>query len=222
MKRKLLALLLAGILFLGCALPAFAEEAETTGNPEELYAVMETIEIQTVEEFLAFAQNCILDTWSQNKQVVLTADISLAGTDFQPIATFGGSFEGNGHTISDLLIADEIVPAGLFRYLQPTAVVQNLNVQGVVTPSGDAKFVGGIAGHNNGILENVNFSGTLEGSESVGGIAGYNNGIIRKSSAEGALTGEKSTGGIAGVGFYEMYFGAITQTRSGKSFSPFS
>ena len=198
MKRKLLSLLLAGILVLGCAIPAFAEEAETAEETEEVSVVMETIEIQTAEEFLVFARNCILDTWSQNKQVVLTADISLAGKDFQPIATFGGSFEGNGHTISGLLVADEIVPAGLFRYLQPTAVVKNLNVQGTVIPSGDANFVGGIVGHNNGVLEHVTFSGTVEGSETVGGIAGYNNGTIRKCSAEGSLTGEKSTGGIAG------------------------
>ena len=46
MKRKLLSLLLATVMLLGCVLPVFATEAEATGESEELSVVMETIEIQ--------------------------------------------------------------------------------------------------------------------------------------------------------------------------------
>lgn len=194
MKRKLLSFILVICILFGCTLPAFAQEEETADLP----VYTETIEINSTEDFLAFARNCTLDVWSQDKLVSLNTDISLAETGFQPIPTFGGCFEGNGHTITGLSVTEEIVPAGLFSYLQPTAVVKNLNVTGTVTPSGDAKFVGGIVGDNRGTLENVTFSGTVEGTENVGGIAGMNSGTILKCSAEGFLMGEKANGGIAG------------------------
>ncbi|MBQ6999466.1 MAG: hypothetical protein IJN67_00290 [Oscillospiraceae bacterium] len=194
MKRKLLSFILVICILFGCTLPAFAQEEETADLP----VYTETIEINSTEDFLAFARNCTLDVWSQDKLVSLNTDISLAGTGFLPIPTFGGCFAGNGHTITGLSVTEEIVPTGLFSYLQPTAVVKNLNVAGTVTPSGDAKFVGGIVGDNRGTLENVTFSGTVEGTENVGGIAGMNSGTILKCSAEGFLMGEKATGGIAG------------------------
>lgn len=194
MKCKLLSFILVICILFGCTLPAFAQEEETADLP----VYTETIEINSTEDFLAFARNCTLDIWSQDKLVSLNADISLAGTGFLPIPTFGGCFAGNGHTITGLSVMEEIVPSGLFSYLQSTAVVKNLNVTGTVTPSGDAKFVGGIVGDNRGTLENVTFSGTVEGTENVGGIAGMNSGTILKCSAEGFLMGEKATGGIAG------------------------
>ena len=198
MKRKLLSLILALSLILSCTVNVFATENESEAEAEEVIVFAETIEINTVDEFLDFAKKCTLDSWSQNKQFILNTDISLAGTDFLPIPTFGGSFEGNGHTISGFSVTDRVVPAGLFSYLQPSAVVKDLNVTGTAMPSGDGKFVGGVVGNNSGTLENVTFTGTVEGVENVGGIAGANSGTIRSCSSNGTLMGEKSTGGIAG------------------------
>ena len=140
MKRKLLAAVLTLILLAGLALPAAAEEEQDT--------VQQTIRIGSAEDFLAFAENCKLDSWSQNKQVLLLTDISLEDTDFFPVPTFGGSFDGGGHTISGLSIHQSVTPAGLFGIFQPTAVVKNLTVQGTVAPNGDGLSVGGIAGEN--------------------------------------------------------------------------
>jgi len=196
MKRKLLCLLLAIGMILSCILPALATEQEETEETPPV--ILETVEINSVEDFLSFAQNCTLDSWSQDKIFILNTDISLGGKDFLPIATFGGIFEGNGHTISGFHITNSIVPSGLFRYLQPTALLKDLKVEGAVIPGGDAKFAGGIVGHNSGTLENCTFSGTVEGCENIGGIAGANAGILRNCHTEGSLQGEKSTGGIAG------------------------
>ena len=79
---KVLAVFLTLCLLLSLAAPAFA-----AGNQ---------ITIGTKEELLTFAQNCTLDSWSQGKTVVLTGDIDLTGTDFTPIPTFGGHFDGQG------------------------------------------------------------------------------------------------------------------------------
>ena len=144
MKRKYLAALLACILLAGFPLPASAEEGNDPPSDTE------TLRITSAEDLLRFAENCALDSWSQNQQVLLTADISLEGTDFAPIPTFGGSFDGGGHTISGLSLTQSLSPAGLFGTLQPTAVVKNLTVQGTVTPGGDGLSVGGIVGENHG------------------------------------------------------------------------
>ena len=203
MKRKYLAALLALTLLFGLSLPASAEE---------LLDTPETIHITSAEEFLTFAENCVLDSWSQNKQVLLTADISLEETDFASIPTFGGSFDGGGHTISGLSLTQSLSPAGLFGILQPTAVVKNLTVQGIVAPGGDGLSVGGVAGENYGTVENGTFIGTVVGKTNTGGIAGMNYGTLRACRAEGSVTGDNRTGGITGYNC-----GSLTSCRSSAS-----
>lgn len=193
MKRNLLTYMLTLILLAGIPIQAMAKEQLPEQPP-----IPQTISIRTTEEFLSFSQSCSLDSWSQNKQFVLEADISLEEVDFAPIATFGGSFDGCGHTISGLNITQSVTPAGLFGILQPTATVKNLHVQGTVVPGGDCSATGGIAGENHGGVENCTFSGTVTGQRNTGGIAGSNWGTISDCSAAGSITGDNRTGGIAG------------------------
>ncbi|MDY2813514.1 MAG: GLUG motif-containing protein [Dorea sp.] len=165
-----------------------------------------TVVISTTEEFLEVAQACSLDTWSQGKTIVLDADISLENTEYLPIPTFGGTFDGKGYTISGLTITNSVTPAGLFGVLQETGVVKNLNVSGDVSPSGDADVVGGIAGENNGTIENCTYTGSISGKQNTGGIAGINGttGNIKKCNVSGTISGENMTGGIAGYNLGEI------------------
>lgn len=168
----------------------------------------ETIYINTAEDLTELAKNCTLDTWSQGKQVVLQADISLENVEFTAIPTFGGTFDGNGYTISGLKIDQSTTPSGLFGSLQENAVVKNLKVSGSVI--GDQK-TGGIVGCNLGTVEacqnssyvntvsvdptlspediDIDFSmdisklssmDTNMSSSDTGGIAGYSSGILVK------------------------------------------
>ena len=57
-----------------------SEQAETTETLPE-----ETIHIASAEDLLELAASCTLDTWSQNKRVILDCDISLEGVDFEPL-----------------------------------------------------------------------------------------------------------------------------------------
>lgn len=96
MKRKsskFLSLLLAAVLLLSLIAPA----ALAAGTADTIY-------LRTAEDLAGFSRNCTLDSWSQGKTVYLEADIDLTGVDFAPIPTFGGTFEGQGHTISGLSI----------------------------------------------------------------------------------------------------------------------
>lgn len=120
------ALLLAVFFCLSAGIPVLAAED------------MQKIYIRSAEDLLELAQNCSLDTWSQDKTVILDADIALDHTELLPIPSFGGCFDGNGHTISGLRIDSGISPAGLFGVLQENAVVKDLHVPAAHRQSGSS------------------------------------------------------------------------------------
>ena len=159
-----------------------------------------TIYIRNADELIDFAKKCSYDAYSIGKNVVLCADISLENTDFEPIATFSGSFDGQGHSISGLDLTSAYSPVGLFSHIGKEGSVKNLTVYGVVSPSGDKGFVGGIAGDNSGRIFGCCFIGTVIGSTDVGGIAGINrvSGSISGCNVFGEIIGENRTGGVAG------------------------
>lgn len=186
--RHLAAALLAALMLLAC-LPV--TQADAAGN---------TIHISSEAELRDLAASCALDTWSRDKNVVLDSDLTLADPSFLPIPTFGGSFDGQGHTIHNVSITDSLSPAGLFGVVQAGGSVRSLHVVGAVTPSGDGRSVGGIAGENNGAIEKCSFTGTVSGQVYVGGIAGHTgaSGSILACETRGAAIGGSMTGGITG------------------------
>lgn len=199
MLKKCLSLLLAAILLFSLPFTVFAEEETTETLPEEP-VVTTTTTIASTKDFLAFAEKCRIDSFSQNRIVELKADISLADTDFTGIPIFCGTFRGNGHTISGLHIGEEGSYAGLFRYLTDTALVQDLTIQATIQPEGSKNYVGAIAGSNAGRIENCSFTGILSGSSYVGGLVGTNkvSGMIENCQVTGSIHGEHYVGGIAG------------------------
>lgn len=170
----------------------------------------ETIKIKDAEELLELAEKCKLDTWSQGKTVVLQADIFLE-EDFLPIPTFGGIFDGKGHSISGLNVNSSVSPAGLFGVVQEGAVIKNVNVSGNVEPAGVNNATGGIAGENYGEIINCTFTGTVKGKEHTGGMVGINgtSGMILNCRVSGTLLGENMTGGVCG---YNL--GTITKCKN--------
>lgn len=115
-----------------------------------------------------------MDAWSYDKTVILDNDIVLdeRAEDFLPIPTFGGTFEGGGHTISGLSIIGEDSNVGLFDTLQQSAVVNHLKVVGQIMPNGTSNSIGGIVGTNYGKLVDCSFEGAVKGDDSVAGIVG--------------------------------------------------
>lgn len=176
----------------------FAEEAK-----EETAEDKEVVVIENVEELLAFAEKCDTDVWSADKLVELQADISLAGVDFEPIAVFAGTFNGNGHAITDLHYVGSGYADGFFRYITPTGIVQNLTISGWVESENEKKCTGGFCGINGGWILECTFSGSVQGKSETGGIAGENEstGTISSCSVVGSVTGYDRTGGIAGSNY---------------------
>lgn len=207
-KKKIASLVLVGIL---AALPVMnAAATEEITTIEDANATMESyddaeteweeIYIDSVQALKEFARNCWLDTWSVDKKVYLTSDIDLSGSDFVSIPTFGGYFDGQGHTVSGLVIRDPVSYTGLFCYTQQSSVIANLKVQGNVHPAGRPMVVGGIVGDNSGVIIGCTFDGVVEGNDYVGGITGFNelSGILIDCKSSGTVKGAHYTGGITG------------------------
>ncbi len=161
---------------------------------------MSTISVGSADDMIELAKNCRLDTWSRDKYIVLTDDIVLDGSDFEYIPTFGGVFNGNGHTISGVAISDAESYTGLFCITQESAVIKDLKVEGSMAPSGKQMATGGIVGDNYGVITGCSFSGNVNGYDYTGGIAGYNeqSGTISSCTSSGIVMGMHFTGGITG------------------------
>ena len=199
MYKRIICLLLCAFLMLGMAVPAYANETETEEETVE-EIIWQELAISTTEEFLEFAENCRLDTYSQNLSVTLKADIDLTDHTFSGVPIFSGIFDGNGHKITGLNMINDGSMQGLFRYLTAAALVQDLTVAGNIQPGGSKNEVGAIAGRNEGKILNCMFTGTLSGNDYVGGIVGTNavTGIIENCRTEGEIHGNHFVGGIAG------------------------
>ncbi len=118
------------------------------------------------------------------------------GRNYMDVGGFGGTFNGNGHTISGLY-SNESNYSGLFDYVYRGSI-KNLTVSGTVEGN---YTVGGIAAEGN----YANFSGcvnlcTVNGIETVGGIVGTSHeGSISDCINAGAVTGTAyDIGGISG------------------------
>ena len=192
--RRLAAGFTAIALLVSFALPVFADDAEPL--PEE----KPTVHITTVDELLQLAKDCSLDTYSTHRTVLLDADLDLVGQGFAGIPIFNGTFDGQGHTISNLNLVQDGSVVGFFRYLESDAVVQNLTLQGRAMPEGSRRTIGSVAGSNAGTVKNCSFVGVSSGVSMVGGIVGQNlsGGVVDGCTATGSVYGAHFVGGIAG------------------------
>ena len=207
-SKRLLCFLLGAALILQTPATAYAAETliyeqykggsgYSSTLKEQDYAA---IEISTEEDLRKLAENCVLDSWSRDKKVILQNDIVLSMASELSIPTFAGIFDGSGYTISNVKLTGNGSTVGLFRYVQEGAKIRNLTVTGEVSPSGSQDQVGGIVGVNYGSIENCNFAGNVIGDTNVGGIAGVNaeSGEIRRCTSSGNVIGNHSAGGIVG------------------------
>lgn len=200
------------------AVNPLAVREDVTQNEETNTATVEKewqiLEIGSAEQLTEVAKKSTLDTWSVDKYVKLTGDISLTGSEFNYFSTFGGIFDGNGHTIDGLHIQSDMSYLGLFSKLQPGAVLKNLTVKGTVIPGKKQLVVGGIVGDNYGTIDHCTFEGTVKGNDYTGGIAGYNEttGIIMNCTTKGTIIGQHYTGGIAGTNSGSI-FGSVNQAK---------
>jgi len=195
--------------------------------------------LYTAEEFAGFAaivngtatapattfgatSSAVIEESFKGKTIKLSADLDLANRPWTPIGAcntptyFQGTFDGQGHTISNLNVdksTDEYMytTAGLFGWVDAgTATVQNLNVNGATVKG--SHWVGVIAGYWTGVISNCTVNNaTVIGynvnddanGDKIGGIVGYMNSGAGKlegnTVSNSTITGYRDVAGLAGA-----------------------
>ncbi|MCR5768851.1 MAG: InlB B-repeat-containing protein [Lachnospiraceae bacterium] len=173
----------------------------TSGSPYLIY---------TADDLVEFAKivNGQHDTIRKNNAAwaKLKSDIDMTGVNWTPIGTttpYNGTFDGEGpllgtvneiYKIRNLTCSGDY--SGLFGLVGTDGIVQNIIIDGG-SATGSLR-VGGIAGQNNGRIENCRSFQRVDGTECIGGIAGLNNGTINSCYNYGEISGNRYIGGIAG------------------------
>gem|GEM_PF-1819986 len=88
---------------------------------------------------------------------------------------FTGSFDGGGHTLTDLtIVAASLNHQGMFGYVSKGAVIENLGLIGV-SVSG-RYYVGGLVGYNSSsTVRNCYATSRISGYSTIGSVSGYSN-----------------------------------------------
>ena len=197
-----------------------------------LEAVDGVYSIGTAAELAQFAYEVnVMGTTFAGETVKLTADIDLAGKNWAPVGPnadapnkFRGTFDGNGKTISNLVVnnsAPDYQASGFFGALNGTA--KNFTIDGATiiglseansegqTDNGIAVVAGSI--YTSGSIEGVTVkNATVTGNRYVGGISGYTYGSVKNCTVENVtltascdtLTGSYDNGDKVGgiVGYF--------------------
>lgn len=205
-------------------------------------AAPENLVITTAEELMDFAAAVNNGDYAgiADVTVELGADINMSGYDWTPIGIdgshyFSGTFEGNGHTVSNLTITKDTTGYfGLFGITEAT--IQNVNLTGSLTNTisdASGSHVGAVAGYIvGGAIRNCSTSEfTIKSSsddltlgQAVGGIVG----VAESTQVENCVSGTGITlnfkfyyiGGVAGAAVGSQvvncsYTGTLTIMGSG-------
>ncbi|MBE8953884.1 MAG: hypothetical protein SR1Q7_12220, partial [Quinella sp. 1Q7] len=192
-------------------------------------AVNNVITITTAEQLAAFAKAVNGGNNYSGVTIKLGADLDLNGDNYSwtPIGngnyTFKGTFDGDGHTISNLKINSNAGYIGLFGCVDGT--IQNVNLNNVNVSSSGPEYVGGLVArtHHNGNtkIENCTVSGTVSGTGNytwnVGEIASNNSGTVSNCTFNGTVSGISSVGGLFGANFGNISNCTVIATVSGMS-----
>lgn len=175
------------------------------------------LSINSVSDLMAFAtsvnngDNYSGATVTLNVDISLTAPVESVTSNWVPISPFAGTFDGGGHTISNLFVNTEHEFAGLFGYISSGATVKDVHLRrsgdaSITSKANVTRYVGSIAGRNAGTIVGCSNSELVSSGSStddcVGGIVGENasGGVVQNCFNLGTVYKEASTfiGGIVG------------------------
>lgn len=206
----------------------YSDVSDEAAAGQKTFSISTESELNKIAEWTSgYGNNFNGITLVLEKDIALSCDKDGSTTHFTPIginSSFAGTFDGNGHKISNLYV-DRADKAGLFASVYG-ASIKNLTVEGTVVGSksnGTDIGVGGIVGFSTSqilienCVSNVNVSSSCK---NTGGICGYVNdadSVIRNCVNIGEIkSNSDKTGGISGnpgIVYNCANFGAV----SGKS-----
>jgi formylglycine-generating enzyme required for sulfatase activity len=187
------------IFLLVAVVPAWGQPWDGGGIEGDPYLIEDACDMQAIGA----------DSGYWNAHFKLTANINLSaytGTQFNIIGNFTnrftGSFDGNGHTISNFTYTSGVNYTGLFGYVGTGGKIKDLGLTNVNVDAGAGRFVGGLVGENWGTVSNSYATGSVSGYHHVGGLVGGNGGTVSNCHAIGNVTGTQNVGGLVGYNGY--------------------
>lgn len=179
--------------------------------------------LKSADELMGFCllANGSIDGESKNFDgwtLSLGNSIDLENSEWKPIRSFAGAFDGKGYEITGLNVnytGDDFnsKTAGMFEKLDSTGKILSLAVSGSVKAGGRINYVGGIVGTTesgseirfcrSNIAVKVNAANSTTNGMAYGGVAGKVQGAISNCLNEGTITVDKIKnkcyiGGVAG------------------------
>lgn len=191
------------------AVPRYSGGDGSTGNPYQIANV-------TDFQLLVAAPT----DWSS--AFIMMADIDLGGVAVTPVGSsstqFTGVFDGNGHVISNLTIAQPGSNyVGPFGYVGAGGQIRELGVEDV-TLTGDS-YVGGMAGYSAGSLIDCYATGSVSGRYIAGGLVGHGSGSLSSCYAAVSTSGTDGfVGGIVGTNSGSITACYATGSAAGSMF----
>lgn len=204
----------------------YSDVSDVAATGQKIFSISTESELNKIAEWTSGYGNNFNDiTLVLEKDIALSCDKDNSFTPIGINSSFKGTFDGNGHKISNLYV-ERAGRAGLFASVYG-ASIKNLTVEGTVVGSSyngtDLTGVGGIVGFSTSqiliekCVSNVNVSSSCE---NAGGICGYVNGgdsVIRNciniGNIESSLDKAGGISGNPGTVYNCANFGAV----SGKS-----
>ncbi len=208
------------------------EIAPTESDCNALSWSTRTISGETYYEVDSLVKLQCIQTKGLGDNYVQTQDIDASETGewndrsgFDPIGDkdneFTGTFDGNGYTISGLIIdRGGTYSVGLFSEIGPGGTVKTVGLEGGSVTG--TRRVGQLTGYNDGTVEDSHATGEITGRDRVGGLVGRNDGTVRRSYASGEPTrGSDWFGGLVGFnqGMIDRSFAARAVVGGGGSTS---
>jgi hypothetical protein len=165
------------------------------GDPYLLYSADDLYKITITD--------CHMD-----KHFKVMADIDMSGyngqegnPEFSGISAFDGTFDGNGHTISNYTSSCSLFPSLQFR-----GVLRNIRMENVQLVFGEkSKVCGVMTDYSKGVIENCSVvGGNISGFGYVGGLIGYSYHALIKNCCtdvlvQGAINPDSSGYGFGGL-----------------------
>ncbi len=162
----------------------YSDVSDEAAAGQKTFSISTEAELNKIAEWTSGYSNSFDGiTLVLEKDIALSCDKDDNATHFKPIginSPFRGTFDGNGHKISNLYV-EHAGKAGLFASIFG-ASIKNLTVEGTVVGSSsngtEPTGVGGIVGYSSSkilienCVSNVNVSSSCE---NTGGICGYVN-----------------------------------------------
>lgn len=206
-----------GLELAGCTIGGWTDGGSESGNatdPGDGYTVSEdgnTYTVYTADGLMAWAEAA---QGNLSLNCTLTHDIDLSGTEWEPVGdrnnVYTGTFDGNGHTISNLTITKENLSfgddCGMFGRVGTNATIKDLTLESVrLNVGADGIPIGALAGSNQGTISNCKVSGNISVTNNemqyVGGIVGWmESGVIQYCHSSASIQGGNSeyVGGVLG------------------------